>query len=141
MNGVVRNDPRAYLDAIAARLDAEDDTDPELADDVLRAVQRSVGSLLNGTTDPERLDEDWPGFFRLVSGFVLAFGSLRLCRLLDYSSLFEGWGDDTLTDYDRVFLEDLFHELDEVLHRHGPSVDKRTGYREMMRLEELAEQN
>ena len=108
-----------YLDAIAARLDADDDADPDRSDDQLRRLRGVVRTLLGGGSNPERVHEEWPGFFHLVGAFVLAYGSPRLCHLQQRSSLFEGWGDDPLTDYDRAFLETLLHEVDDVLRTRG----------------------
>ena len=108
-----------YLEAIAASLDADEETDPDRSDDQLRSVARVVHTLLDGDSDPEGVHEEWPGFFRLVGAFVLAYGSPRLCHLQQRSSLFEGWGDDPLTDYDRAFLETLLHEVDAALSERG----------------------
>ena len=108
-----------YLEAIAASLDADEETDPDRSDDQLRSVRRVVRTLLDGDSDPEGVHEEWPGFFRLVGAFVLAYGSPRLCHLQQRSSLFEGWGDEPLTDYDRAFLETLLHEVDDVLGSKG----------------------
>jgi hypothetical protein len=108
-----------YLEAIAARLDADEETDPDRSDDQLRSVRLVVRTLLDGDSNPEGVHEEWPRFFRLVGAFVLAYGSPRLCHLQQRSSLFEGWGDDPLTDYDRAFLETLLHEVDDLLGSNG----------------------
>jgi hypothetical protein len=108
-----------YLEAIAASLDADEETDPDRSDDQLRSVARVVHTLLDGDSDPEGVHEEWPGFFRLVGAFVLAYGSPRLCHLQQRSSLFEGWGDDPLTDYDPAFLETLLREVDAALRERG----------------------
>ncbi|HVC14527.1 MAG TPA: hypothetical protein VND62_06680 [Acidimicrobiales bacterium] len=112
-------DLATYLDAIDARIDADHEVDLERSDDDLREVRRCAVALLRGTMIPEKVHEDWPDFFRLVLAVVLAHGSLRLCHLQQESSLFEGWGDDPLTDYDRVFLETFMDEVDGVLDEGG----------------------
>lgn len=112
-------DLTAYLDAIDARLDADQAVDLDRSGADLRGVQRYASALLKGGVAPEKVHEDWPAFFRLVLAFVLAHGSQRLCHLQQESSLFEGWGDDPLTDYDRDFLETLVREVDDVLHDVG----------------------
>ena len=108
-----------YLEAIAARLDADEETDPDRSDDQFRRLRGVVRTLLGGGSNPEGVHEEWPGFFRLVGAFVLAYGSPRLCHLQQRSSLFEGWGDEPLTDYDRAFLETLLHEVDAALSERG----------------------
>ena len=85
------------------------------SDDALRLVQRYAKALLDGVTLPERVDEESPEFFRLVDAFVDGKGSPRLKHLRDAASLFEGWGEDTLTEEDRVFLVRLLNETADVL--------------------------
>jgi hypothetical protein len=109
------SDLYTYIDAIDARLGADDDLDRSL--DGLRQVQYYAFRLLTQRVDPEQVHEEWPGFFRLAVAFVLAHGSPRLCHLQQAASLFEGWGDDPLTDYDRDFLVALMHEVDELVGR------------------------
>ncbi len=119
MIAATADDLASYLGAIEARLEADLDADLDRSVEDLREVQRCTCGLLTGGLHPEQLHEDWPRFFRLVAAFVLAHGSPRLCRLQKKCSLFEGWGDDPLTDYDRAFLESLSHEVDGVLREGG----------------------
>ena len=81
-----------------------------LSSEDLAAVMRYAKALLNGVALPEQVDEEFPEFFRLALGFVHASGSARLRDLREHASLFEGWGEDPLTDDDRVFLVRLLNE-------------------------------
>ena len=76
----------------------------------LAAVMRYAKALLNGVALPEQVDEEFPEFFRLALAFVHASGSARLRDLREQASLFEGWGEDPLTEEDRVFLVRLVNE-------------------------------
>ncbi len=96
------------------------------SDDALRLVQRYARSLLDGVMLPERVDEESPEFFRLVDAFVDWKGSPRLEHLRESASLFEGWGEDTLTEEDRFFLVRLLNETTEVLRdrRRAPRPER-----------------
>ena len=82
----------------------------------LAAVTRYAKALLDGVALPEQVDEDFPEFFHLVDTFVGASGSARLRDLCEQASLFEGWGEDPLTDDDRVFLVRLVNETKDARH-------------------------
>lgn len=110
-------DLAAYLDSIDGRLVRYLDGHRDISSDALRHVQSYVVALIQGLVVPEHVHEDWPDFFHLVDAFVLAYGSPRLGHLTRLSSLFEGGGDDPLTDGDRVFLVTLLAELHELLSR------------------------
>ena len=82
----------------------------------LAAVMRYAKALLNGVALPEQVDEEFPEFFRLALAFVHASGSARLRDLREHASLFEGWGEDPLTEDDRVFLVRLVNETKDTRH-------------------------
>ena len=86
----------------------------------LGRLQRYARALLDGVALPEEVDEDWPTFFRLAGAFAKACGSPRLQHLRDEASLFEGWGEEPLTDDDRAFLVRLLHEVHDALHARDP---------------------
>ena len=77
----------------------------------LDRLQHYASALLHCAALPEDVDEDWPEFFRLVEAFVRVCGSARLRQLRAKASLFEGWGEERLTNDDRAFLVRLLHEV------------------------------
>ncbi|HTX64046.1 MAG TPA: hypothetical protein VMD28_10420 [Acidimicrobiales bacterium] len=111
------DDLAAYLDSIDSHLVGYLDTHRNISADAVRHVQCYAVALIQALVVPEQVHEDWPDFFPLVAGLVLAYGSTRLEHLARQSSLFEGGDDDPLTDGDRVFLVTLLAELHELLSR------------------------
>ena len=89
-------------------------------DEDLDRLQHYARALLHGAVLPEDVDEDWPKFFQLVEVFVQVCGSARLRQLRAQASLFEGWGEEPLTDDDRAFLVRLLHEVHDALHARDP---------------------
>lgn len=89
-------------------------------DEALDRLQHYARALLHGAVLPEDVDEDWPKFFQLVEVFVQVCGSARLRQLRAQASLFEGWGEEPLTDDDRAFLVRLLHEVHDALHARDP---------------------
>ena len=89
---------------------AQRDKGQGLSVDDLAAVMRDAKALLGEVALPEDVDENHPEFFRLVDAFVATAGSARLKHLRAQASLFEGWGEDPLTEDDRVFLVRLVNE-------------------------------
>ena len=106
-----------YLDSIDAHLVGYLDQDRNISANAVRHVQCYVVALLQGLLVPEHVHEDWPDFFPLVTAVVLAFGTPRLGHLARRSAIFEGDGDDPLTDHDRAFLARLLAELHDLLSR------------------------
>ena len=100
-------------DDLAAYLDSHRD----ISADAVRHVRCYAVALIQTLVVPEHVHEDWPDFFPLVIALVLAHGSPRLRELAAQSALFEGGGDDPLTDGDRAFLVTLLAELYELLSR------------------------
>ena len=90
----------------------------------LDRLQHYASALLGGAVLPEDVDEDWPKFFRLVEAFVQVCASARLRRLRAQASLFEGWGDEPLTDGDRAFLLRLLHEVHDDPGARDPKSEK-----------------
>jgi hypothetical protein len=113
----VSDDLADYLDSIDAHLVGYLDEDRNISVGAVRHVQCYVVVLLQGLLVPEHVHEDWPDFFPLVTAFVLAYGSPRLGHLARRAAIFEGDGDEPLTDYDRVFLARLLAELQGLLSR------------------------
>lgn len=111
------DDLAAYLDSIDAHLVEYLDPDRDISIGAVRHVQCYVVALIQGLVVPEHVHEDWPDFFPLVVAFVLAYGSARLGRLGRQSAIFEGGGDEPLTDADRVFLVTFLAETHELLSR------------------------
>ena len=93
-------------------------------DEDLDRLQHYARALLHGALLPEDVDEDWPEFFRLVEAFVQVCASARLRRLRAQASLFEGWGDEPLTDGDRAFLLRLLHEVHDDPGARDPKSEK-----------------
>jgi hypothetical protein len=87
-----------------------------LSSEDLEEVIRYAGLLLGEEALPEDVDAEDPQFFRLVEAFVAAEGSLRLKDLREHASLFEGWGEDPLTEDDRLFLVRLVNEAKDARH-------------------------
>ena len=108
-----------YLDSIDAHLVDYLDQDRNISSAAVRHVRCYAIALVEGLVVPEHVHEDWPDFFPLVFAFVLAYGSSRLCHLARRAAIFEGAGDDPLTDDDRVFLATLIAELGELLSQRG----------------------
>ena len=108
-----------YLDSIDAHLVGYLDEDRHISADAIRHVQCYAVALIQGLVVPEHVHEDWPDFFPLVTAFVLAYGSPRLGHLGRRSAIFEGAGDDPLTDPDRAFLVTLLAELHALLSGRG----------------------
>ncbi|MDA8316650.1 MAG: hypothetical protein M0010_16005 [Actinomycetota bacterium] len=100
-----------YLGAIDSHLVAHLDARGEISDEATRHVQCYAVAMIEGLVVPEIVHEDWPDFFPLVVALVLAYGSARLGHLARQSAIFEGGGDDPLTDGDRSFLVTLLAEL------------------------------
>lgn len=109
----------AYLDSIDSHLVGYLDPDHDISTDTLRHVQCYAVALIEGLVVPEHVHEDWPEFFPLVVAFVLAYGSPGLGRLARRSTIFEGGGDDPLTDGDCVFLVMFLAESHDLLSRRG----------------------
>ena len=114
------DDLAVYLCAIAPHLLVYLDAERDISADALRHVQCYAVALLEDLVLPEHVDEDWPDFFHLTVAFVLAHGSRRLGRLARQSAIFEGSGDDPLTDADRAFLATFLAELHVSLARREP---------------------
>ena len=114
------SDAAATVDAVVAQR-AEVQT-LSVAD--LAAVMRYAKALLNGVALPEQVDEEFPAFFRMVDTFVGASGSARLRDLREHASLFEGWGEDPLTEDDRVFLVRLVNETKDARHERQSNARK-----------------
>ncbi len=105
------DDLAAYLDSIDAHLLEYLDAERDISTDAACRVQCYAVALLEDLVLPEHVHEDWPDFYHLVVAFVLAHGSRRLGHLARQSAIFEGGGDDPLTDADRVFLATLLAEI------------------------------
>jgi hypothetical protein len=112
---LVSDDLADYLDSIDAHLVGYLDEDRNISKDAVRHVQCYVVALLQGLLVPEHVHEDWPDFFPLVTAFVLAYGTPGLGHLARSSAIFEGDGDDPLTEQDRAFLVTLLAELQDPL--------------------------
>ncbi|MGH8987205.1 MAG: hypothetical protein ACRDXC_01220 [Acidimicrobiales bacterium] len=113
----VNDDPAAYLDLVDPALVTYLDERGEISPAAVRHVQCYALALVQGLVVPEQVHEDCPHFFPLVIAFVLAYGSSRLDGLARDTAIFEGGGDDPLTQPDRVFLVTLLGEFHEVLSR------------------------
>lgn len=111
------DDLAAYLGSIDSHLVGYLDSHRNISAGAVRHVQCYAVALIQALIVPEHVHEDWPDFFPLVVALVLAYGSPRLGHLARQSALFEGGGDDPLTDDDRVFLVTLLAELHELLNR------------------------
>jgi hypothetical protein len=111
------DDLAAYLDSIDAHLVQYLDADRDISNAAVRHVGLYMVALIDGVVVPEHVHEDWPDFFPLVVAFVLAYGSPRLGHLARQSAIFEGHGDDPLSDGDRVFLVTLLAEIREFICR------------------------
>ena len=111
------DDLAAYLDSVDAHLVRYLDAQRDISTAAVRHMQRYAVALMESLVVPEHVHEDWPDFFPLVSAFVLAYGSARLGHLARKSAIFEGGGDDPLTDADRVFLAAFLAEIHELLLR------------------------
>ena len=109
----------AYLDSIDSHLAGYRSPDNGISTGALRHVQCYAVALVEGLVIPEHVHEDWLDFFPLVVTFVLAYGSPRLGHLARRSTIFEGGGDDPLTDGDRLFLVTLVAECHDHLSRRG----------------------
>jgi len=107
-------DDRSSLDSRPAT-GRDDDPHARLPKDELRHLARCATALLDGVALPEQVHENWPVFFRLAASFADMHGSAQLGHLRDQATLFEGWGDDPLTDDDRTFLVRLLNEVRDVL--------------------------
>lgn len=116
----MNDDLADYLDSIDARLVGYLDEGRNISAGAVRHVQCYAVALVQGLLVPEHVHEDWPDFFPLVTAFVLAYGSPRLGHLARRSAIFEGGGDDPLTEPDRVFLVTLLAEIHELLSRREP---------------------
>lgn len=113
----MRDELAAYLDSIDAHLVAYLDEDRDISSEAVRHVQCYGVALVQGLVVPEHVHEDWPDFFPLVVAFVLAYGSPRLGHLARRSTIFEGGGDEPLTDGDRIFLVSMLAEVHDLLSR------------------------
>lgn len=111
------DDLAAYLDSVDAHLVQYLDASRDLSSDAIHRVQCYSVALVQGLVVPEHVHEDWPDFFPLSVAFVLAHGSARLGHLARRSAIFEGGGDETLTDADRAFLVTLLAEMHELVCR------------------------
>jgi hypothetical protein len=111
------DDLAAYLDSIDAHLVQYLDGDRDISNAAVRHLGLYMVALIDGVVVPEHVHEDWPDFFPLVVAFVLAYGSPRLGHLARQSAIFEGHGDEPLTDGDRVFLVTLLGEIREFICR------------------------
>lgn len=109
-----------YLDSIDAHLVDYLDQDRNISSAAVRHVRCYAIALVEGLVVPEHVHEDWPDFFPLVVAFVLAYGSPRLGHLARRSTIFEGGGDEPLTDGDRIFLVSMLAEIDDLLSRRQP---------------------
>jgi hypothetical protein len=100
-----------FLDAIDSHLVEYLDATKDISCDAVRRVQCYAVAMVQGLIVPEHVHEDWPDFYPLVDAFVMVHGSRRLARLSWESCLFEGGGDDPITESDRVFLVTLLAEV------------------------------
>ncbi len=108
-----------YLDAIDSHLVGYLDRDRQISTAAVLHVQCYGVALVQGLVVPEHVHEDWPDFFPLVTAFALAYGSPRLGRLGRRSAIFEGGGDEPLTEPDRAFLVTLLVEIQNLLRLRG----------------------
>lgn len=115
----MRDELVAYLDSINSHLVEYLDVDQDLSSAVLRHVQRYARAMSQRLLLPEQVHEDWPDFYPLVNAFGLAHASSRLRQLARACNLFEGDGDEEITDADQVFLVTLGAEIQEVLSQRG----------------------
>jgi hypothetical protein len=100
-----------FLDAIDPHLVEYLDATKDISCEAVRHVQCYAVAMLQGLIVPEHVHEDWPDFYPLVDAFVMAHGSRRLACLSWESCLFEGGGDDPITESDRGFLLALLAEI------------------------------
>ncbi|MDA8309396.1 MAG: hypothetical protein M0Z46_02065 [Actinomycetota bacterium] len=118
----MQDDATAFLSHPGAPVGTTPRDPPTSLSEDLGRLQRYAKALLDGVALPEDVDEDWPGFFRLADAFVVDVGSSRLKALRAQASLFEGWGEDPLTEGDRAFLVRLLNETADAWgeRAHGP---------------------
>jgi hypothetical protein len=111
----------AYLCSIDGRLVRYLEDGADLSSTALRHVRCYGVALVQGLVVPEHVHEDWADFFPLVVAFVLAYGSAELGHLARRATIFEGGGEEPLTDGDRIFLVSLLAELDRLLAQRSRS--------------------
>ena len=114
------DDLAAYLGSIDGRLVRYLDEARDIASGAILHVRCYAVAIVQGLVVPEHVHEDWGDFFPLVVAFVLAYGSPRLGHLARRSTIFEGGGEEPLTDGDRIFLVSMLAEIDDLLSRRQP---------------------
>jgi hypothetical protein len=105
----------SYLSNIDAALLGYLDDAGQLPVDVVVRLHRFAGSNVEGSATTDLVADEWPDFYDLASGFVVAYGSPELQALYDQANLEAAVATGRLVpveDADRVLLVQLTDELE-----------------------------
>jgi hypothetical protein len=105
-----------YLDSIDEALLDYLDADEELSLSVVRRLRQCTTDLLDGTTTPGALKEEWPDWFALAGAYVATYGTDGLAAMRGAATglrrVEEGEETVQLEAVDFDYLRALASELD-----------------------------